>query len=138
MDGLLAGLLEFLLEIAGEFLIQILVELAVEAIVGRLSLRKHWRPAVSALWLACCGAAAGFLSVWLLPKPVFVARPLIPGASLLLAPLAAGLAMHLLGKRLQESGRPATTLATFWGGALFAFVMALVRWWLISRPRFPA
>jgi hypothetical protein len=42
--------------------------------------------------------------------------------------------MYLLGGQLRRLGRQASSIATFRGGALFAFAMALVRWWLIGRP----
>jgi hypothetical protein len=134
MESLLGELLGFLLELAGDLLVQILVELAVEALSGRLSFPQRVRPAVSALALVCGGAAAGLLSVWLLPNRLFASRAVLPGSSLLLAPLITGLAMHAIGKRLQGAGHPASKLATFWGGALFAFAMALVRRSLIGPP----
>jgi len=132
VEELLAELLGFVLEILGEFVLQVIFELATEALVGLISNRKERRPAVSAVGLVFGGAAAGFLSAWLFPHRLIGTRVVIPGASLLLAPLAAGIAMHLLGKRLRRLERQATSLATFWGGASFAFSMALVRWWLVG------
>jgi hypothetical protein len=89
---------------------------------------------MSAVGFVFGGAAAGFLSAWLFPNRLIVTRVMVPGASLLLAPLATGVAMHLLGRRLRNLERQVTSLATFWGGALFAFSMALVRWWLLGLP----
>ena len=132
MEGLLAELLGFVLEILGEFVLQVIFELVTEALAGLISNRKEPRPAVSAVGLVFGGAAAGFLSAWLFPHRVIVTRVVIPGTSLLLAPLATGIAMHALGKRLRRLERHPTSLATFWGGALFAFSMALVRWWLVG------
>ena len=60
-------------------------------------------------------------------------RATLPGLSLVLAPLAAGGAMYLLGEGLRTLGRNPSRLATFYGGAIFASAMALVRWRLISR-----
>lgn len=134
MEDLVAELLEFVLEIFGEFVLQIIFELATEALGGLISDRKERRPAVSAVVLVFGGAAAGFLSAWLFPNRLIVTRVVVPGVSLLLAPLATGLAMHLLGRRLRHLARRATSLATFWGGALFAFSMALIRWWLVGLP----
>jgi len=132
VEGLLAELLGFVLEILGEFVLQVIFELVTEALAGLISNRKEPRPAVSAVGLVFGGAAAGFLSAWLFPHRVIVTRVVIPGTSLLLAPLATGIAMHALGKRLRRLERHPTSLATFWGGALFAFSMALVRWWLVG------
>ena len=132
MEELLAELLGFVLEILGEFVLQVIFELATEAIAGLISDRKERRPALTAVGLLFGGVAAGFLSAWLFPHRLIVPRVVVPGASLLLAPLATGIAMHLLGKRLRRLERQPTSLATFWGGALFAFSMALVRWWLVG------
>jgi hypothetical protein len=134
VEDLLAELLGFVLEIAGEFVLQMIFELATEALSGLISDGKERRPAVSAVGLVFGGAAAGFLTAWLFPSRLIVTRVVVPGASLLLAPLATGAAMHLLGRRLRHLERRTTILATFWGGALFAFSMALVRWWLVGLP----
>jgi hypothetical protein len=132
VDELLAELLGFLLEILVEFVIQMIFELATVALNGLISDREERHPAVSAVGLVFGGAAAGFLSAGFFPNRLIVTRVVAPGASLLWAPLATGVAMHLLGRRLRRLERPATRLATFWGGALFAVSMALVRWWLVG------
>ena len=112
----------------------ILFELAAEALSGLIKYENQARPAVSAAGLAFAGVAAGLLSAWVFPHRLIATRVVLPGISLLLAPLATGLAMHLLGKRLRLIGRYASDLATFRGGALFAFSMALIRWWLVGLP----
>ena len=132
MEDLLAGLLGALLEIFGEFLLQMLFELAAEALSGLIKYENQTRPAVSALGLAFAGAAAGLLSAWVFPHRLIATRVVLPGVSLVRAPLATGSVMHLLGKRLRLVGRYASDLATFRGGALFAFSMALIRWWLVG------
>ena len=132
---LLAELLAAVLEIVGEFLLQIIFELAAEALAGLISGRKQTSPAVSAIGLVFCGAAAGLLSGWLLPNRLITTRVVLPGVSLLLAPLATGSAMHVLGERLRRLGRQPSNLATFRGGAVFAFSMAMIRWWLVGLPR---
>ena len=134
MEDLVAELLGALLEIFGEFLLQILFELAAEALSGLIKRHTQIRPAVSAIRLALVGAAAGLLSAWVFPHRLIATRVVLPGVSLLLAPLATGSAMHLLGKRLRLVGQYASDLATFRGAALFAFSMALIRWWLVGRP----
>jgi len=50
-----------------------------------------------------------------------------------LAPLATGAAMHAFGARRRRRGRATSGLATFWGGAAFAFTMALARWLAVAR-----
>jgi len=133
MGDLLAQLLSTLLEIFFEFVLQMLFELAAEALSAVINRGRQSSPAVSMVGLAFAGAAAGLMSVWLFPHRLIGVRAVLPGVSLLLAPMAAGSAMHLLGNRLRRLGRNPSSLATFGGGALFAFSMALIRWWLIGR-----
>jgi len=132
---LLAELLGFVLEILGEFVLQVIFELATEALAGLVHDRKQHSRAVSAIGLVFVGAAAGLLSAWRFPNRLIATRVVLPGASLLLAPIATGVAMHFLGRRLRLLERQPSSLVTFWGGALFAFSMALVRWWLVGLPR---
>ncbi len=134
MEDLLAELVAALLEIFGEFLLQILFELAAEVVSALIHRWRQSSPAVSAVGLAFVGAAAGLVSVWLVPHRLIGTRVALPGLSLLLAPIATGYAMHLLGKRLRDLGRYTSNLATFRGGAIFALSMALIRWWLVGRP----
>jgi hypothetical protein len=135
VEDLFAELLGVLLEFVGEFLLQILFELAAEAINGLIYRWRQSSPTMSAVGLAIAGAAAGLLSAWLIPHRLIATRVVLPGVSLLLAPLATGSAMHFLGKRLHRLGRYPSNLATFRGGALFAFSMALIRWWLVGLAR---
>ena len=86
----------------------------------------------SGFGLLVAGAAAGWASVALLPYPVLPAISPVRGISVLLAPLATGLAMRAFGRwRIRHCGRP-TFLATFGGGALLALSMALVRWLMVG------
>jgi hypothetical protein len=135
VENLVAELFAAILEIVGEFLLQILFELAAEALSALINRQRESSAVVSAIGMALAGAAAGLLSAWLFPHRLIATRVVLPGVSLFLAPIATGSAMHLLGKRLRHFGRYASNLATFRGGALFAFSMALIRWWLVGLPR---
>lgn len=64
------------------------------------------------------------------PERLTPAGPL-PGLSLVLAPLATGLVMHLYGQWRRGRGHDTTYLATFWGGSLLAFAMALTRFLMV-------
>jgi len=132
VEDLLAELLGVLLETVGEALLQIVFELAVEALRQLINRQKIRNPVFSAVGLALPGAAAGLLSAWLFPHRLLAARTVLPGVSLLLAPLATGSAMHFLGNQSRRFGRYPSNPATFRRGALFAFSMALTRWWLIG------
>lgn len=156
MDELLLALLEPVLEIVGQALLEFVFGFAVEALQetvgalvagaleysvfklgekalsGLINLWSEGGPAFSAIGLALAGGAAGGLSTVLFPQRLIATHVALPGLSLLLAPLAAGYAMRLLGERLRDFGRSPSSLATFRGGALFAFSMALIRWWLVG------
>jgi len=129
---LLLELLGALLEILGEALLQLIFELVVEVLSELIQNLRERGPVFSSMGLGFAGAAAGFLSVRLFPHRLVVARVVLPGASLLLAPLATGFAMYFLGKGLRRLGREPTDLASFRGAAIFAFAMALIRWWLVG------
>lgn len=72
------------------------------------------------------GLVAGVLSLLIFSGRV-LARPIVPGASLVLSPLVTGIAMRWLGELWRSRGREAPALYSFWSGAIFAFGMALVR-----------
>jgi hypothetical protein len=72
------------------------------------------------------GAVVGGLSLFLWPTAFWKPGP-IPGLSLILGPLGTGATMHVWGKSRRAGGHVTTNLATFAGGAAFAFGSALVR-----------
>jgi hypothetical protein len=132
VEDLLLELLGALLEIFGDVLLQIAFELAAEALGGAFGFRKRTGAVASVISPILVGAIAGFLSIWLFPHRLIAAHASIPGASLVLAPLATGYAMNFLGDRLRRFGRCTSSLATFRGGALCAFTMALIRFGLVG------
>jgi hypothetical protein len=75
---------------------------------------------------ALFGSLVGLVSVYLLPRPI-VAPGGVPGVSLILVPVVVGVAMNEYGRFRRNRGIPTTHLATFSGGATFAFFTALVR-----------
>ena len=128
MLGFLAELLlQLLFDALFQLLAEVLFELGFEAIAHSLRRGRSANPVLAAVGLLIIGAAAGFVTCWLLPDPLF--RPVrhFPWLSLVLAPLAAGSAMHVLGSWRRRTGGDPTLLATFWGGALFAFTMGAAR-----------
>ncbi|SRR6266849_3750292 len=134
---MLALLLEILLQLLVEALLQFVaaipLELGFEAIAHSI---RHGRSAnrpLAAVGLLIIGTAAGFISCWVLPSPLLRPLPRFPHISLLLAPLATGAAMHAFGSWHRRQGGDPSLLATFWGGALFAFAMGLVRRICVTR-----
>jgi hypothetical protein len=129
-EGLVEFLLEILLEAVFQFAVEILVELG-SAFFDLLKKSRLARMPFAALTLAIGGGMAGFVTTLIFPRVLFPLNR-YSGISLFLAPLATGVAMHFYGSWLHEKGRETTLLATFWGGGLFAFCLALVRWLMVG------
>ena len=68
----------------------------------------------------------------LAPNRIIQVYAYIPGISLVIAQLVAGVCMHFLGEWRRRQDCKPTALATFTGGATFAFGMALVRFLMVG------
>jgi hypothetical protein len=121
------ALLEIVLEIAGELLFELVVQLLFE-FGARVLLAPFRSLAVSlrAPWLALAGAAAGALSLAVVPHAVFE-RPWLRVANLLVTPLIAGGAVAALGAFRARRGLVVLPFDRFLGGFAFALAFALVR-----------
>jgi hypothetical protein len=120
-------ILELVLTTTGELLLQLVVEILFEfgfdSMGESLRRRRRAHPALALGGAALMGALVGLVTSLVWPTRLFQPGPL-PGASLLISPLVTGLVMDRYGRWRKGKG---SYLATFWGGALFAFGMALVR-----------
>jgi hypothetical protein len=130
-------MLGFLLGILGELLEQLIGEALIEGLWHLLGRpfeepgRAH--PLLAAIALVLIGGVMGLI-LWLAYPARLFTSGRIPGASLVLSPMLAGLVMHYYGRWRESRGSEPSYTATFLGGALFAFGMALVRFLLIGRP----
>ena len=79
------------------------------------------------------GTMAGVISLLVLRRQVFANR-VVPGVSLILAPVCTGALMDLLGGWWIRRGNIRMALFTFWGAFWFALGMALVRLAYFERP----
>ena len=87
-------------------------------------------------FLVCLGAVAvgftlGASSRYLLPHRL-LPPPATHGISLVLSPVASGVALHFWGSHRQGLGHAPGFLTSFWGGASFAFGCALGRFVVIG------
>ena len=123
-------MIEFLIELVVELLFQGLGELVVEGVVRVLGApfgrRERHHPIIAGIGLLVIGAALGEASCWVWPYRIVGPGP-YPGLSLVISPVINGLVSDVLGAWSERHGRSRTYLATFWGGALFAFGMAGAR-----------
>ena len=135
MLELLVGLLEILFEI----FLQAAFEFAAESI-GALILRglaavfdpsEIKNPLLAALGYVFLGGVAGGLSLLFFPHPL-VHRSRIPGLSVFISPILAGLGMSLVGSTLRRRNKRPMQIESFGYGFAFAFGMALVRFFFVK------
>jgi hypothetical protein len=122
--------IEFLIELAGALLFQGLGDVVVEGIARVLGApfgrRDRHHPVVAGIGLLLIGAILGGASCWVWPHRLVGPGP-YPGLSLVISPVVNGLLSDAFGAWRERHGRSRSYLATFWGGALFAFGMAGAR-----------
>jgi len=133
---LIEFVIEVVLTVLWEAFIQIASELLFEVGLRSMgeSFRRHTRahPVLAGIGIALWGALAGVLASLVWPARIFQ-TVVMRGSSLLISPLVTGAVMEQYGRWRDRQGTPRSHLATFWGGALFAFSMALVRFMWVGR-----
>ena len=121
-------LFELLFEIFGEILIQIAFQALAE--VGLHFFRRPdaspKKPWMLGIGYAVLGAIVGGISLWLHPTSL-IHSSLGRIANLVLGPIAAGLAMAIIGAWRQRQGQQLLGLDRFAYGYIFAMAAALVR-----------
>jgi len=81
---------------------------------------------VAGLGYMFLGGVTGCLSLLLFPHPLFHPSR-IPGLSVIVSPVLAGLGMWLAGAVLRKRNKRVMQIESFWYGSAFAFGMAIVR-----------
>jgi hypothetical protein len=130
MLELLFAILEMLFEVFFEAVFEFAAE-SVGALIWRLldavlDTSEFTNPVLATLAYLLLGGIAGGLSLVLLPHPL-VHRSQVPGLSVFLSPLLAGLGMSLVGSTLRQRNKKPLQIESFGYGFAFAFGMALVR-----------
>ncbi|SFN17457.1 hypothetical protein SAMN05660284_00746 [Formivibrio citricus] len=120
--------MEFLLELLLEFVIQIVGEALFELGLHSMSepFRKPPNPRLAAVGYALFGAILGGISLWLFPRHM-VASVTWRWINLLVTPTLAGLCMSWIGTWRAKQGQAVLRIDRFSYGFLFAFSLALVR-----------
>ena len=125
-------MLEAIVEIIFEFLLQLIFEVAAE--LGLHTARDLARGGGEMpLWIALIGypflgAALGFISLFIYPYRLVPHAP-VPGVSLVVAPVLAGLSMWGIGWLRRRKQGPVIRLNRFSYGFIFALAMSIVRFW---------
>ena len=109
------------------------VEGLVDQVIDYAFSGRSANPWISGAVYLCLGGVIGFETAGLLPHRFFPAKSSFSGISFLLVPLGGGLLMHFFGAWRRRRAHESTWLATFWGGALFTFSIAFVRWISVVR-----
>jgi hypothetical protein len=127
--------MEFIVELVLATLWEIVLQLVAEIVVSfgfasageSLRQRRQAHPVFAGIGVALMGCVAGVIASLIWPARILEPGP-VPGASLVLSPLITGVVMDRYGRWTERRGGHAPYIATFTGGALFAFSMAFVRY----------
>jgi hypothetical protein len=118
--------LEAVLEIVFSFVGELFMDLGWDMVSHVLQTKRRRRTALGSAGWFFLGLGVGALSAWIHPAHFFHSRR-IRLAILFVAPLFAGIVMHIYGRSKQLRGKNRSSLATFAGGALFALGLHSVR-----------
>lgn len=122
--------LGWIFQFLGELVLQVVFE-AIAEVFGHAVKEPFRRPRPVRPWLAATGylifgAAAGGLTVWIVPE-LFIKAQWLRLANLMLTPLAAGFFMEAIGSWRERREKEVLRLESFAYGFCFAFAMAVVR-----------
>lgn len=124
-------ILGWLFELLGELLLQMLFEALAEAFGHALRVpfrrKQPVRPWLAAIGYVLFGAAAGGLTLWLVPE-LYIKTPGLRLANVLITPVLAGLVMEAIGAWRERRDKEVLRLESFAYGYLFALAMAAVRY----------
>ena len=118
---------QFLGELVLQVIFEGLAELFGHAVKAPFRRPRPVQPWLAAMGYLLFGAAAGGLTVWLVPE-LFIEAEWLRLANLLLTPLAAGLIMEAIGSWRARQERERLRLESFAYSFCFAFAMAAVRY----------
>ncbi|MCI0707868.1 MAG: hypothetical protein L0Y80_10675 [Ignavibacteriae bacterium] len=119
-------IVEILLGLLGELFQMLIGELLAELGASSFKPQRETNRIVALIGCLFLGAFFGYLGLLIYPHRI-VKEPILPGVSLVAVPVLAGLVMHYVGEWKKERGKQTSTIATFWGGAIFAFGSSLIR-----------
>src|ERR1700730_8750584 len=127
-------LLFALLEMFSEIFFEAAFELAAElpgaliwhGVAAVFDASEFKNPMLACIGYVFLGGVAGGLSLLLFPHPL-VHPSRVPGLSVVISPVLAGLGMSWVGSTLRKRNKKAMQIESFGYGFAFAFGMALVR-----------
>src|SRR5437870_7639036 len=121
-----AILLEVFFEAAFEFAAESIGSLILRGVAAIFDTSEFKNPWVACVGYVFLGGVAGGLSLLFFPHPL-VHRSRVPGLSVVISPVLAGLGMSMVGSTLRKQNMKAMQIESFGYGFAFAFGMALAR-----------
>jgi hypothetical protein len=123
--------LAILFEAAFEFAADFLGALVLRGIAEIFNTSEFKNPLAACVGYIFLGGLAGGLSLFLFPHPL-VHPSKVPGLSVVISPILAGLGMSLIGSIRRKRNKNAIRIESFGYGFAFAFGMALIRFFFVK------
>jgi len=123
---MIAAILEIFLEFLLEFIFEVAVELGLHSARDLVRGGSDMPPWLALIGYPLLGAAIGFISLFIFPYRLVAHAP-VPGLSLVVAPVLAGIGMWGIGWLRRRKRGPVIRLDRFSYGFIFALAIALVR-----------
>jgi hypothetical protein len=133
LEAILEILAEIFLEAAFEFTVEFLGSLVLRGIEAVFDISELKNPLLACLGYVFLGGMVGGLSLLLFPHPL-VHRSRVPGLSLIVSPVLAGLGMSVVGSSRRKRNKKVTQIESFGYGFAFAFGIAVVRFFFAIKP----
>ncbi len=125
---------EILFNLIGEAILQFIGELLIEFGFGSMvsSFKRQDEVSKPVALIGCflVGVISGFVIAKIFNVRIIPVKG-IEGLSLFVSPVIVGYAMMKWGKYRRTKQKYTSTLSTFWGGSLFAFGSALIRFLMV-------
>ncbi|HTQ58969.1 MAG TPA: hypothetical protein VMI32_02015 [Candidatus Solibacter sp.] len=131
--AILEILAEVFLEAAFEFTVELLGSLVLRGIEAVFDTSELKNPFLACLVYVLLGGVVGGLSLLLFPHPL-VHRSRVPGVSLIISPVLAGLGMSYVGSVRRGRNKKTLQIESFGYGFAFAFGMVVVRFIFTTKP----
>lgn len=136
MDEILLGLLEILAELffeaVFEFVLEFLTLILLRGIAAVFDTSEFKNPLLACIGYVFLGGVVGGISLLFFPHTL-VHPSRVPGVSVIISPVLAGLGMSFVGSVHRKRNKKVMRIESFGYGFAFAFGMALVRFLFVTR-----
>jgi len=136
MIEMLLGLLELgaelFFEAAFEFALEFLALLILRGVAMVFDTSEFRSPLLACIGYVALGGVAGAITLLFFPHPL-VHPSRVPGASVIISPVLAGLGMSLIGSIQRKRNKKVMRIESFGYGFAFALGMAVVRFLFVAR-----